>query len=165
MTESAPPSSLDNPLWQFSLDFYGQPQVQEFLLECQEHKQADVCLLLWASYATACGRRLSEESWKVADRGLSPRRKMIASVRHFRRWLGGVHPRMEYLYNRCKRYEQKLEQRQLAALWKLQSETWPEDKSALELAGQHYGLLQKDQARWAGLIDAFNASAISPASK
>lgn len=158
MAKDAPPSSLDNPLWQFSLDFYRHPQVEAFLLECQDSRNADVCLLLWASYATACGRQLSEESWKVADRGLSPRRRMIASVRGLRRWLGGLRPRSQSFYNWCKRFEQRLEQRQLAALWKLQGERWPEDKSALEIAGQQYGLLQKDQARWAGLIREFNGT-------
>lgn len=158
MTKSAPPSSpLENPLWQFCLDFYRQPQVEEFLLECQDERGADVCLLLWASYAEAGGRRLSEESWRVADSGLGPRRRMISSVRHLRRWLGNMRPRAQWLYDYCKGYEQKLEQRQLAALWKLQEESWPEDRPALELAGQHYGLLQKDQARWAGLIEAFKS--------
>lgn len=153
MTKSAPPSSnLQNPLWQFSLDFYRHAEVEAFLLDCQDKKGADVCLLLWASYVAACGRQLSEESWRVADRGLAPRRRMIASVRRLRRWLGRLRPRTRHLYERCKRYELKLEQRQLAALWKLQGETWPEDRSALELAGQQYGLLQKEQARWAGLI-------------
>lgn len=116
-----------------------------------------MCLLLWASYAEAGGRRLSEESWRVADSGLAPRRRMISSVRHLRRWLGNMRPRAQWLYDYCKGYEQKLEQRQLAALWKLQEESWPEDRPALELAGQQYGLLQKDQARWAGLIEAFKS--------
>ncbi|WP_193163147.1 TIGR02444 family protein [Microbulbifer hainanensis] len=158
MTKTAPPSSsLQNPLWQFSLDFYRHEEVQQFLLDCQDRKGADVCLLLWASYVTACGRQLSEESWRVADRGLAPRRRMISSVRHLRRWLGRLRPRSQGLYDWCKRYELKLEQRQLAALWKLQEETWPEDRPALELAGQQYGLLQKEQARWAGLINSFGA--------
>lgn len=153
MTKSAPPSSsLQNPLWQFSLDFYGHGEVQQFLLDCQDRKGADVCLLLWASYVTARGSQLSEESWRVADRALVPRRRMIASVRRLRRWLGRLRPRTQRLYEACKRYELTLEQRQLAALWKLQEESWPEDRSALELAGQQYGLLQKEQARWAGLI-------------
>ncbi|MFC6977382.1 TIGR02444 family protein [Microbulbifer taiwanensis] len=144
MTKSTPPSSsLDNPLWQFSLDFYRHGEVEQFLLDCQDRKGADVCLLLWASYATALDRQLSEESWRVADRGLAPRRRMIASVRRFRRWLGRLRPRTRAVYEYFKRYEQKLEQRQLAALWKLQGETWPEDRPALELAGQQYGLLQK----------------------
>lgn len=162
MTKSAPPSSsshdsLNNPLWQFSLDFYRQAGVQAFLLDCQDRRGADVCLLLWASYATACGRLLSEESWRVADRGLAPRRRMIASLRRFRRWLGRLRPRGRAIYEYCKRYELKLEQRQLAALWKLQGESWPEDRPALELAGQQYGLLQKEQARWAGLIERYKA--------
>ncbi|MCW8125498.1 TIGR02444 family protein [Microbulbifer halophilus] len=156
MTKSAPPSSpLDNPLWQFSLEFYRRAEVQQFLLDCQDKKGADVCLMLWASYVTACGRQLSEESWRVADRGLAPRRRMIASVRHLRRWLGRMRPRTQRLYEACKQYELKLEQRQLAALWKLQGESWPEDRSALALAGQQYGLLQKEQARWADLIDSY----------
>lgn len=159
MTKSAPPSSpTENPLWQFSLDFYGHNGVEEFLLDCQERKGADVCLLLWASYVTACGRQLSEESWRVADRGLAPRRRMIASVRNMRRWLGRLRPRTQGMYEYCKRYELKLEQLQLAALWKLQGEDWPEDRPALELAGQQYGLLQKEQARWAGLIDSYKAN-------
>ena len=157
MTKTPPPSSpLENPLWQFSLDFYRHDDVESFLLECQDSRGADVCLLLWASYVTASGHQLSEESWRVADRGLAPRRRMIHSVRHLRRWLGRMRPRTQSMYERCKRYEQKLEQRQIAALWRFQEESWPEDRSALELAGQQYGLTQKDQARWAGLISSFN---------
>ncbi|WP_244506212.1 TIGR02444 family protein [Microbulbifer marinus] len=163
MTKTAPPSSpppdsLNNPLWQFSVDFYRHDDVQQFLLDCQDYKGADVCLMLWASYATACGRQLSEESWRVADRGLAPRRRMIMSVRRLRRWLGRMRPRTQGLYESCKRYELKLEQLQLAALWRLYSESWPEDRPALELAGQQYGLLQKEQARWAGLIESYKAN-------
>ena len=159
MTATAPPSPpaspLQNPLWQFSLDFYRRPEVADFLLQCQDTRGADVCLLLWASYASACGRQLSDESWQVADRGLAPRRRMINSVRNLRRWLGRVQ-KGGSLYEWCKRCELRMEQRQLAALWKLQGEPWPEVRSPLELAGQHYGLLQKEQARWAGLIDAYS---------
>ncbi|MFD1216910.1 TIGR02444 family protein [Microbulbifer celer] len=170
MTETAPPSSpanspgkqpsgkksLENPLWDFSLDFYAQPQVADFLLECQDRKGADVCLLLWASYISACGRQLSEESWRVADRGLAPRRRMINSMRRMRRLLGRLNKKLG-IYEWCKRCELRMEQRQLAALWKLGGENWPGDRSALALAGQQYGLLQKDQARWAGLINAYSA--------
>ncbi|UHQ53882.1 TIGR02444 family protein [Microbulbifer sp. YPW16] len=157
MTKRSPPSSsaLDNPLWEFSLDFYRHEEVQAFLLACQDDRGADVCLMLWASYVSASGRQLSEESWRVADRGLAPRRRMIASVRNLRRWLGRMRPRTQSLYKRCKNYELKLEQLQLAVLWKLQQETWPEDRCALALAGQQYGLPQKEQARWAGLIDSY----------
>lgn len=158
MTETTPPSSaLENPLWQFSVDFYQQPQVEQFLLECQDSKGADVCLLLWASYVSAAGGQLSEESWRVADRGLAPRRRMINSVRHLRRWLANVQ-KEGAAYRWCKRCELNMEQRQISALWKLNSETWPETKSPLELAAQQYGIPQKDQARWAGLIDNYNLS-------
>ncbi|AMX03846.1 TIGR02444 family protein [Microbulbifer thermotolerans] len=156
----APGSALNNPLWQFSLGFYGHAGVAEFLLDCQDRKGADVCLLLWASYAAAGGRRLSLEIWRVADRSLAPRRRIIASVRRLRRWLGRLRPYSLGLYERCKRYEQTLEQRQLAALWKLHAERWPEDRPALELAGQQYGLLQKEQARWAGLLDSYKANRV-----
>lgn len=148
-------NALNSPLWQFSLEFYGRTGVAEFLLDCQDRKGADVCLLLWASYAAAEGRQLGEESWRVAERGLAPRRRMIASLRRFRRWVGRLRPRSEPFYEWCKRYELKLEQRQLAMLWKLQGEGWPEDRPALELAAQQCGLLQKEQARWAGLIERY----------
>ncbi|WP_226664203.1 TIGR02444 family protein [Microbulbifer aggregans] len=166
MTATAPPSSptepLQNPLWQFSLEFYRQPEVADFLLRCQDSRGADVCLLLWASYASACGRQLSDESWRVADRGLAPRRRMISSLRNLRRLVGRVN-KGGSVYEWCKRCELRMEQRQLAALWKLHGERWPEDRSPLELAGQQYGLLQKDQARWAGLIDAYSRANIDPA--
>lgn len=161
MTETAPPSlppsPLQNPLWHFSLEFYRQPEVADFLLECQDTRGADVCMLLWASYTSACGRQLSDEGWRVADRGLAPRRRMINSVRNLRRWLGRVN-KGGGLYRWCKGCELRMEQRQLAALWRLNGENWPETRSPLELAGQQYGLLQKDQARWAGLIDTYSRS-------
>ncbi|WP_315857544.1 TIGR02444 family protein [Microbulbifer agarilyticus] len=164
MTETAPPSPphsppnspLQNPLWDFSLEFYRQPSVADFLLECQDSKGADVCLLLWASYTCACGRQLSDESWRVADRGLAPRRRMINTVRNLRRFVGRIN-KQSRLYEWCKRNEIRMEQRQLAALWKLNGETWPETRSPLALAGEQYGLMQKDQARWAGLIDAYSS--------
>ena len=164
MTETAPPSPphsptsspLQNPLWHFSLEFYRQPSVADFLLDCQDRKGADVCLLLWASYTSACGRQLSDESWRVADRGLAPRRRMINSVRNLRRCLGRLN-KQSRVYEWCKRCEIRMEQRQLAALWKLNGETWPETRSPLALAGEQYGLMQKDQARWAGLIDAYSS--------
>ncbi|WP_231759055.1 TIGR02444 family protein [Microbulbifer elongatus] len=164
MTETAqpspPPCPLQNPLWQFSLEFYQQPSVAEFLLDCQDSKGADVCLLLWASYTSACGRQLSDESWLVADRGLAPRRRMINSVRNMRRLLGRL-DKQNRVYQWCKRCEIRMEQRQLAALWKLNGESWPETRSPLALAGEQYGLMQKDQARWAGLIDAYSAAGTS----
>lgn len=160
VTNSSPPSSpQENPLWQFSLDFYRHGEVEAFLLDCQDRKGADVCLLLWASYSTACGRQLSEDSWRVADRGLAPRRRMISSVRHLRRLLGRFRPRTQRIYDLCKRYELNLEQLQLAALWKICSEEWPGDRPALELAGQQYGLLQKELAHWSALIESFMTQA------
>ncbi|QFT56936.1 TIGR02444 family protein [Microbulbifer sp. THAF38] len=163
MTDSAPPSSSqENLLWQFSLDFYRHQGVEAFLLDCQDTKGADVCLLLWASYAAVCGHQLSEEGWRVADRGLAPRRRMIISVRHLRRLLGRFRPHTMRAYEMCKRYELNLERLQLAALWKICQEEWPGDRPALQLAGQQYGLLQKEQACWAGLIESFMASAENP---
>ncbi|MFA0810442.1 TIGR02444 family protein [Microbulbifer epialgicus] len=159
MTDSLPPySPEENPLWQFSLDFYRHADVEPFLLDCQDRKGADVCLMLWASYATACGRQLSEESWRVADRGLAPRRRMIISVRNLRRLLGHFHPHSLRIYEMCKRYELHLERLQLAALWKICAEEWPGDCHALELAGQQYGLLHKELARWSDLIESFMTS-------
>ncbi|WP_444906862.1 TIGR02444 family protein [Microbulbifer sp. EKSA008] len=158
MTNTSPPSSpKENPLWQFSLDFYAYQDVEKFLLDCQDRNGADVCLLLWASYTAVCGKEISEEGWRVADRGVAPRRRMIRSVRHLRRWLGSLRPHSQRAYALCKRYELKLEQLQLAALWKIYVEDWPGDRSALELASQQYGLQQKDQARWAGLIESYLA--------
>ncbi|AOS96259.1 hypothetical protein AUP74_00792 [Microbulbifer aggregans] len=143
---------LDNPLWEFSLDFYGHGEVAPFLLHCQDRYGADVCLLLWASYREMDGRLLSEEGWRVAERGLAPRRHMIGSVRQLRRWLGRMRPHTTRLYNWCKKGELRLEQRQLSALWQLEQEPWAGERSPLLLAGQQYGIPQKDQARWAGLI-------------
>ncbi|BBM01412.1 hypothetical protein GL2_14860 [Microbulbifer sp. GL-2] len=80
---------------------------------------------------------------------------MISSVRHLRRLLGRFRPRTQRIYDLCKRYELNLEQLQLAALWKICSEEWPGDRPALELAGQQYGLLQKEQAHWSDLIESF----------
>ncbi|MCO1332876.1 TIGR02444 family protein [Microbulbifer sp. OS29] len=158
MTNTSPPSSCkENPLWQFSLDFYAHSEVEQFLLDCQDRKGADVCLMLWASYTSVCGRQISEEGWRVADRGVAPRRRMISSVRHLRRWLGHLRPHSQRAYDLCKRYELNLEQLQLAALWKIYAEGWLGDRSALELASQQYGLLQKDQARWSGLIESYLA--------
>ncbi|WP_020413999.1 TIGR02444 family protein [Microbulbifer variabilis] len=156
MTNSSPPSSAqENPLWQFSLGFYRHEEVEEFLLSCQDKKGADVCLMLWASYATACGHQLSEEGWRVADRGLAPRRRIITSVRHLRCLLGRFRPHSQRIYDLFKRYELNLERLQLAALWKICVEEWPGDRPALELAGQQYGLLQKEQAYWSELIESF----------
>ncbi|WP_255771859.1 TIGR02444 family protein [Microbulbifer guangxiensis] len=150
-------SSLENPLWAFSLDFYGHAEVAPFLLQCQDRYGADVCLLLWASYRELDGRPLSEEGWRVAERGLAPRRHMIGSVRQLRRWVGSMRPHTERLYAWCKRGELRLEQRQLAALWRIEQEHWPGERSPLVLAGQQYGIPQKDQARWAGLISDYRA--------
>ncbi|WP_231745287.1 MULTISPECIES: TIGR02444 family protein [Microbulbifer] len=163
MTRPEPAADpLDNPLWQFSLDFYGHDEVAPFLLDCQDRYDADVCLMLWASYREMGGRALSEEGWRVADRGLTPRRSMIASVRQLRRWLGRMRPHTARLYGWSKNCEQRLEQRQLSALWQLdrqlEQERWPGERSPLVLAGQHYGIPQKKQARWAGLISAYRAA-------
>ncbi|GAA5525871.1 hypothetical protein Maes01_02444 [Microbulbifer aestuariivivens] len=143
---------MENPLWQFSLDFYRRDSVSGFLLDCQDRLGADVCLLLWASYRQLAGQSLSEEGWRVAERALAPRRRMIDSVRHLRRWLGRMRPYMAWPYGWCKNYELRLERRQLAVLWQLEQEHWPGERTALQLAAAHYGMPQKDQARWAGLI-------------
>lgn len=94
----------------------------------------------------------------MADRSLAPRRRIIVSVRRLRRWLGYLRPYTRGVYEYCKRYEQKLEQRQLAILWRLRKEQWAGGRSPLELAAQHYGLPHREQARWADLIESYKTS-------
>ncbi|WP_299939748.1 TIGR02444 family protein [uncultured Microbulbifer sp.] len=159
MTQTAPPSPLQkNPLWQFSLVFYRHNDVESFLLDCQDRRGADICMMLWASYAAVCGHQLSDERWCVVDRSLAPRRSMIRSLRHLRRLLGHLRPYTLGLYGMCKRYELKLERLQLAMLWTNCVGDWPGDRPALELAAHQYGLLEKEQARWASLIESYLAS-------
>ncbi|MDP5210140.1 TIGR02444 family protein [Microbulbifer sp. 2205BS26-8] len=159
MTQTAPPSLLqENPLWQFSLVFYRHNDVKTFLLHCQDRRGADVCMMLWASYAAVCGRQLSDELWRVVDRSLLPRRSMIHSLRHLRRLLGYLCPRVLGVYEMCKRYELKLDRLQLAMLWTNCAGDWSGDRPALELAAQQYGLLEKEQARWASLLESYLAS-------
>ncbi|MEX2962394.1 TIGR02444 family protein [Microbulbifer sp. TYP-18] len=160
MTNGAPPSSSNlrqNPLWRFSLKFYRHPQVERFLLECQDLHGADVCLMLWASHVAATGGKLSGESWEAANRGAAPLRRVIRRIRQLRRWLGRACPRARRIYAGCKHCEQLLEQRQIAALWTLQTRPWAGDRPPVELVGQRYGLTQSDQALWAGLIDSFTS--------
>lgn len=154
MIAATPPCApLENPLWLFSLDFYRQPRVANFLLDCQDNKNADVCLLLWASYISFCGRQLSEKRWLMADSALRRRRRAIVGVRFVRRALGALGLRGS-AYRWCKSGELGMEQRQLAQLWQLEAH-WPENKSPLQLAAVHYNFSPQTRRLWASLISAY----------
>ncbi|MCH9692209.1 MAG: DUF2390 domain-containing protein [Gammaproteobacteria bacterium] len=155
MIAATPPYlPLENPLWQFSLSFYQQPQVANFLLECQDNNNADVCLLLWASFISVCDQKLSDKSWLMADHALRSRRWAICRLRYVRRLLGKLGLRGS-TYTWLKNCELKMEQRQLARLWNLKALHWPKDKPPLQLAAQHYRLPQQVQYLWASLIAAY----------
>ncbi|WP_221793446.1 TIGR02444 family protein [Oceanobacter mangrovi] len=77
--------SLDNPLWQFALDFYPFEDAETILLECQQ-QGADVLLLLGALWlATDNGAWPDDEEFDSALEGyLSWRQSVVVPLRHIR---------------------------------------------------------------------------------
>ncbi len=80
--------SLDNPLWQFALDFYPFEDAETILLECQQ-QGADVLLLLGALWlATDNGAWPDDEDFDLALEGyLSWRSSVVEPLRGVRQTL------------------------------------------------------------------------------
>ena len=79
-----------NPLWTFSLSFYGLPGVAEACIRCQEEAAADVNLILFLLWQAGSGTSHNAESIATIDRTVSAwRREVIQPLRELSRLLKG----------------------------------------------------------------------------
>jgi uncharacterized protein (TIGR02444 family) len=78
-----------HPFWDWSLEFYGGPGVEEALLDLQDRLGLDVNLLLFACWTGATGRgRLSGSEWaRLIDGTADWRASVIEPLRVVRRHL------------------------------------------------------------------------------
>lgn len=83
--------SSNYPFWNWSLDNYGRPGVEEILLDLQDRHGLDVNLLLFACWTGATGRgRLTGGDWKrLIDGTADWRANIVESLRAVRRHLKG----------------------------------------------------------------------------
>lgn len=51
-------------LWQFAIDVYSQPGVEDLCLELQDQQNADVTLLLWCLWLDHCAVGFDTELWQ-----------------------------------------------------------------------------------------------------
>jgi uncharacterized protein (TIGR02444 family) len=79
----------DHPFWDWSLNVYGRPGVEEILLDLQERLGLDVNLLLFACWTGATGRgRLAGKDWKrLIDGTADWRANVVEPLRAIRRHL------------------------------------------------------------------------------
>lgn len=79
----------DHPFWDWSLDIYGRPDVEETLLDLQDRLGLDVNLLLFACWAGATGRgRLPDADWTRLIEGTAGwRANVVEPLRAVRRHL------------------------------------------------------------------------------
>ena len=53
-------------LWDWALQVYANPKVEEALLDLQDVNEQNVCLLLWAAWAGQAGRPLDDDAFEEA---------------------------------------------------------------------------------------------------
>ena len=85
---------MDNggTLWQFSLNLYAEPEVQQACLNLQDNYGADVNLALFLLYQGSLGRQLSQETIQTIDQETcSFRERVIQPIRALRKSLKGKH--------------------------------------------------------------------------
>lgn len=82
----------DHPFWDWSLDIYGRPRVEETLLDLQDRLGLDVNLLLFAGWTGATGRgRVAAVDWDRLIEGVAGWRvNVIEPLRAARRHLKGA---------------------------------------------------------------------------
>ncbi|GAC1327146.1 MAG: TIGR02444 family protein [Beijerinckiaceae bacterium] len=76
----------ENPLWNFSLEFYGRPEVARACLDLQDEAGADVNILLYLLWCAATGRPLDRARIQEADALVATwRQTVIEPLRKIRR--------------------------------------------------------------------------------
>lgn len=101
--------------WQFSLRFYGIPEVQEDCLHLQDEAGLNVNLILWCCWQAAQGRKLTEAqaraaAARIADWSNSVTQPLRALRRQVKAGLAGFAPEMrERLHERLKAAELEAE--------------------------------------------------------
>lgn len=111
----------DNPLWEYSLEVYGRPGVQQACLTLQDEFGADINLLLFAAWVAAQGAMITPGQWHTLHE-LSDtfQQQYLQPLRNLRRKLKSVAP--DAAYEGAKALELELERWQQGALW----EFWQE---------------------------------------
>ena len=79
------PNDLTTPLWTYALALYRRPGVAPACLALQARLGLDVCVLIFALYASHCQRALSAASLAQIDQGLQAwRHQVVLPLRQLR---------------------------------------------------------------------------------
>ncbi len=113
-----------NPFWQFSLQLYGQPQVERLCLQLQARFDIDVNLLLWSCWLQALGvplgaGLLAQARDTVGDwnrQVVKPLRRVRTTVKRGD-WPGGGD--LPALLEQCRQLELEAEKQQQQWLYQL----------------------------------------------
>lgn len=109
-------------LWDWALDVYARPKVEEALLDLQDVNEQNVCLLLWAAWAASQGRPLDDDAFEeAADIARAWEDTTVLPLRTLRRTLKKNIPDLEpasreAVRNEIKAAELSAERASLAAL-------------------------------------------------
>ncbi|QIB65246.1 TIGR02444 family protein [Kineobactrum salinum] len=108
---------MSNPLWEFSLQQYGKPDVAEACLEAQDRFAANVNLLLYAAWLTCQGLELDAGQWRSLESELQPwHQQVVVPLRELRRRWRQV-PAAAGLRQQLKVLELEAEQEQQRQIW------------------------------------------------
>lgn len=77
-------STLNNPLWKFSWDFYAQPQVAPACLALQNQYDVNVNLVCWLIWSTLLGKRCSQTDLQQCVQVVGPLNHLTIMLRNIR---------------------------------------------------------------------------------
>ncbi|ABC27193.1 uncharacterized conserved protein [Hahella chejuensis KCTC 2396] len=143
--------SLDNPLWNYALTHYANPQVRDICLQWQNEFDADVNLLL------ACG-------WLAQrQRGFDPdldfnainswRADIVIPLRSARNGLDKKHRRQNTLRERILQLELQAERYEISLIYALLSGTEKEDLSSPQEAMETVSLCRRNLLDYLSRLD------------
>ena len=114
-----------NPFWDYSLNLYARPDVQDSCLCLQDDHQQDVNMLLYACWQGSRGLELSPQEFSAIQQGLAEwREQLLLPARSLRRSLAKALPADHRMVNGARRLELVLERWQ-----QLQLYSWRVDHS------------------------------------
>ena len=76
---------INKSLWQFSIDQYSQPGMEELCLELQDCHGIEVTILLWSLWLDTSGMVFDETQWLQALQKTADLRKRVTHWRRLRR--------------------------------------------------------------------------------
>jgi uncharacterized protein (TIGR02444 family) len=155
-----------NPLWDFSVRFYRQPDVAPACLSLQDRLGIDVNVLLFCLWTARCGIPLSSTAMKTAVRVSGVwKQRIVGPMREVRRYLKPMN--LPGLRRHVVRAELEAERYEQLALRGVLPESLRRGRGSAELAARHFGMYLRlarvrTRTRDAAFLSALIAAAFPP---